>query len=542
MVLSGSYTNNHFADSVNTGGGNHTSPAGVWMSLYNSPATVGGIFPTTAEEFGEMYGDFDTAFDQELAIGITCVECFFYLDTYSTVNPDWGDNSNLESYLFEFRSVLASSGWGKNRRNMMGRFKIDPNNANNINLEIYLRVGSPSSADSNSTQTNTFTFVNVQNYLNLNQWYHLIMRVDYTDPDANGVEVLIGNTGKTKTGASSGVSESDTASLTTVPSEINEGSYLRESIAFNDNEFTPFTIFIGRQNQTIDNSGHRVAIGTQALSNSDSNIDRKYARSFIGGLAEFRFWKSGLTNVKSHFELQNSKFIPVVYSSTGDYPDLVHCLRLNESSPSQGSDFIDVGQYNMSFAGDTYVGNIDSEAGYPYDIASFSGDPPSPKYFSGHAAGHAEGIDFFGQQFATGIGGVPYYREALPAELGAVPPPAGFDQLAENNTPVRIAIRDYYNGLVYLLPGTGTVQDDVPDDIDESLGLAGIGLFVRTDVFYPLTGKDVVYSQFYLIENASLIEGLDNINYYASSISGPSIIVVNDSGVGFITESEALGG
>jgi len=543
MVLSGSYNNYHLADSVNIGGGNQPNATGIYLGAYSSLAGL-GFFPTNDTEKDLAFGHNGSAMNYDAAYGITCMEIFFYLDTHTIQNPSWGGNSSRFSYLFYTRSEFTD---GSNSRTLTQVFFSM--NGSNLDLNLTFKVLSPSSTSNNQQRTSKIILTSVNNYLNTGQWYHLVVRLNDQDTNIFENEVLIGNTGKNKDGTSSAVSESILdGDFGTANSDVNNGKYIRITQILenqDNNQVTTYAMFVGRNNPSHSACRLVFGLGTQGNVNSVTN---RLARNLIGGIAEFRLWNSTRRNAKSYFELQNNKFEPVVYSADGDYPDLAHCFRFNETGVTSATDYVDVGQYNGIFTDSrSHISDLDPsyppyETGYPYDIDPFSGDPPGPKYFSGHAAGHADAIDFFGQQFATGVGGVPYYREALPAELGAVPPPNGFEELAQDNTPVRIAVRDYYNGLVYLLPGTGTVQEDLPDAIDTDLGLEGIGLFVRTDVFYPLAGKDVVYSQFYLIENASLTEGLDNINYYASSISGPSIIVVNDSGVGFITESEALGG
>lgn len=513
MVLSGSYNNHHLN-------------AGYLVNYMDGSFQQSGFFPTSNNEQDIMWWNGGNP-----GIGVTCFEGFFYLSSYPT-------DGNSNKLMFRARSQRTTNSGTNNFEMLYIRFDRDGD------ITVYVRRTSPSSENQNGTGTHTIIIPNMGNILNLNEWYHLVIRMYAPSPSSDNriTEVLIGNTGKNVDGTDhEGVASTlDGSNFAT--NNANGQYYFRASANSTDSEGGPLALFFKwNSNNAEDNSSTiRASIGTNG--NSTGNLDNN---AFPGGIADIRFWKSDIFNTKSYFELESNKNKPVVYSPDGDYPDLLHCFRLNETGVSlSAADYVDVGQYTGRFF-DTHS-NVNSvtpyTAGYPYDLASFVGDPPSPKYFSGHAAGHAEGIDFFGQQFATGIGEVPYYREALPAELGLVNPPDNFDQLAQNNTPVRIAIRDYYNGLVYLLPGTGTVQDDVPDDIDNDLGLGGVGLFVTTDVFYPLTGKDVVYSQFYLIENASLTEGLDNINFYASSISGPSIVVVNDSGVGFITESEALGG
>lgn len=511
MVLSGSYNNHHLN-------------GGYLVNYQDGNFITSGFFPTSNAEQDIMWWNGGSP-----GVGVTCFESFFYLDSY----PD-GTNR----FLIRARSQRT----GNNAEVFYVRFDRDDD------ITVSVRRTSPNSANNNGNGSQIIIIAGASDILNLGEWYHLIVRM-HAPPILGGgtsdqriIEVLIGNTGKNVNGTdhAGGTSTLEAGNFAT--DNANGQYYFRASANFNDGQGGPFAAFFKWNSTDVETNTNtvRIAIGTNS-----NNLNTLNSAIFPGGIADVRFWKSTVFDTKSYFELENNKNKPVVYSPDGDYPDLLHCFRLNETGASlSAADYADVGQYTGRFF-DTYS-NVDSvtpyAAGYPYDIASFVADPPEPKYFSGHAAGHADAIDFFGQQFATGVGGVPYYRQALPAELGAVPPPNGFEELAQDNTPVRIAVRDYYNGLVYLLPGTGTVQEDLPDAIDTDLGLEGIGLFVRTDVFYPLAGKDVVYSQFYLIENASLTEGLDNINYYASSISGPSIIVVNDSGVGFITESEALGG
>lgn len=514
MVLSGSYNNHHL-------------DAGYLINYQDGNFQEAGFFPTSNAEQDTMWWNGPSgSTSYSSGIGVTCFECFFYLSSYPT--------GTSNRFIIRARSYKS----GNNHEMFYVRFDRDDD------LSVFTRRISPNAPNNNGAPGGTLVIPNLPNIVNLNQWYHLVIRMYAPDVSSNQriIEVLIGNTGKNVDGTDHGGGASTLDGNNFATDNANGQYYFRADDIKSDNQGGPFALFYRYNDADVetDTNSIRIAIGTTSM-----NMDNLDSQIFPGGIADIRFWKSDIFNTKSYFELENNKNKPVVYSPDGDYPDLLHCFRLNETGTSlSAADYVDVGQYTGRFF-DTYsnVGSVTPySAGYPYDIASFAGDPPGPKFVTGHAAGHAEAIDFFGQQFATGVGGVPYYREALPAELGVVTGVNGFDQLSENNTPVRIAVRDYYNGLVYLLPGTGTVQEDVPDDIDENLGLDGIGLFVTTDVFYPLAGKDVVYSQFYLIENASLTEGLDNINYYASSISGPSIIVVNDSGVGFITESEALGG
>jgi hypothetical protein len=81
-----------------------------------------------------------------------------------------------------------------------------------------------------------------------------------------------------------------------------------------------------------------------------------------------------------------------------------------------------------------------------------------------------------------------------------------------------------------LLPGTGQVLQD-----DETNAY-----YLQTVPFYPLARRDVVYSKFYIIENNSLIDGGDFINYYANPSHGPFIYVVNDTGRAFFGDPRDL--
>jgi hypothetical protein len=83
----------------------------------------------------------------------------------------------------------------------------------------------------------------------------------------------------------------------------------------------------------------------------------------------------------------------------------------------------------------------------------------------------------------------------------------------------RFAVEDYYNGLTYLLPGTGYVSVDTEGVADWYISLTG---------FVCNADKDVVYSRYWLI-NAEALEG-GTIQYYASPPNGPHHIVQHETG------------
>ena len=507
MVLSGSYNNYHLAS---TAGG---SPSAYLVNFQEGDFEDSGFFPTSNAEQNTMWWNGSTA----SGIGITCIECFFYLDQYPTSgNP----------YMFRTRSRRVN-----NNNNTNTSDSLYVRLLNDGTFRVFVRAISPNGQNNDGTNGRTIDIVNANNFLNIDQWYHLVIRISPSTGDNKVVEVLIGNTGKNIDGTDHGGAVSNL----TVPFSTqnpNEESYYRAADEYEDNEGGPFALFFkwNSTDMSANTNQIRIAIGTDPQNNS-TRLD---GRSIPGGLAEFRFWKSNILNTKSYFELENNKNRPVVYSPDGDYPDLVHCFRLNETGASlSAADYTDVGQYTGRFF-DTYS-NVDNitpyVAGYPYDIASFTGDPPEPKYVTGHAAGHADAIDFLGRQFATGVGGVPYYREALPNKpFNAINGITDFDQLADDQTPVRIAVQDYYNGVVYLLPGTGVLGQD-----DETNAF-----FIQTPVYFPLSGQDVVYSTFYLIENNSLIDDGDFINHYANTSQGPYSYVVDDTGRAFLGNLDAL--
>ena len=533
MVLSGSYNNYHFADSVNTGGGNQPEATGIFLGA-SATLAGSGWFPTNDTEKDLAFGHNNSTLNYDAAYGITCMEIFFYLDTHTIQNPGWGGNPNEYSFLFYTRSEF--SGFGS-RTLAQIYFSM---NGSNLDFNINIKAGSPNSITNDQLKTSKFILTSVNNYLNTGQWYHLIVRLNDVSVGVFESELLIGNTGKNKDGTSSAVPESILdGNFATNNSEVNNGKYMRvaqniESSTSGGTQITTYCMFVGRNEPTHSQCRVIIALGTQG---NVSNFNNRLARTFIGGISEFRLWNSTRRNAKSYFELQNNKFEPVVYSSTGDYPDLAHCFRFNETGVTSATDYVDVGQYNGVFTdGQSHISDLDPsylpyEAGYPYDIASFSGDPPGPKFVTGHAAGHADAIDFFGQQFATGVGGVPYYREALPNKpLNTVGGIESLDQLhEETGVPVRVAVQDYYNQLIYLLPGTGEVLEDDQNN-----------LYIQTPVFYPISGQEVVYSTFYVIENISLTTDTDSVNAYGSPSQGPYIYVVDDEGRAFLGNVNAL--
>ena len=74
MVLSGSYNNYHLAS---TAGG---SPSAYLVNYQEGDFEDSGFFPTSNAEQNTMWWNGSTA----SGIGITCIECFFYLDQYPT--------------------------------------------------------------------------------------------------------------------------------------------------------------------------------------------------------------------------------------------------------------------------------------------------------------------------------------------------------------------------------------------------------------------------------------------------------------------------
>ena len=533
MVLSGSYDNYHFADSVNTGGGNQVSQAGIYLGTIQESLSSLGWFPTNDTEKDLAYGHDSNTMDYENAIGITCMEISFYLDTYTVVDPAWsGSNSGLKSYLM-FSKVHFTD--NSNARTTTQIWFTDLNDGT-TSLSINVKAPSPSGTTNNQIKTAKFIINNIQDFLNLHQWYHLVIRLHNPTGDRFEAEILIGNTGKSKDGTSSGVTESILQNPFGLGnSSVNAGFYIRFVALLEDgNQLTCIDMFMGRNSPAHGECTLRFALGTQA---SQSSVGNKLARNFIGGLAEFRLWKSKRRDARAYSALQQDKFLPVVYDQTGDYQNLAHCFRLNQTGVTTATDYTDLGEYNAIFtdAGSSLALSEPSylpyETGYPYDISSHVGATGEIRFVTAEAIGSATALDFLGQQFATGAAGQPYYREALPdKELNAIPGIADFNELASDQIPVRIAIDDYYNGLRYLLPGTGQVLQD-----DETNAY-----YLQTVPFYPLAGRDVVYSKFYIIENNSLIGGGDFINYYANPSHGPFIYVVNDTGRAFFGDPRDL--
>jgi hypothetical protein len=239
-----------------------------------------------------------------------------------------------------------------------------------------------------------------------------------------------------------------------------------------------------------------------------------------------------MASVINYGKLESLKTVPV----DGDqHADLVHCFRLNETGASLSvADYEDVGVLNGTF--ESAVSNISStspDSGYPYDIVGQGPSGPTDHKVSATIAGQSTIYDFYGRPFGVDGDGNTVYREKLFIAERSINSQldvnGDLDQLQADG--LRIAVTDYYNGKTYLLPGLATINEDTEDGSDFYLSLSG--------TFICNSGQDVVFSNYYLVENDPLYEvdpanNLPSVSYYLSTNQGPSHYVGSETGNIFV--------
>jgi hypothetical protein len=504
----GSYDPYHLG---NTGHTDATEGAGAYLGWWNESHQAHGLFPQTQTELEGMWAD---------KIGVTCIETFFYIARF--------DNSGMKyQFAVDLRQRIPLAGQN-NTTNICGyQLRLTATTTNELRVRFGYVLGDPGT---NGWSGNTILAVNnVDNWMSPDEWYHSVLRYN---SGANQWEWLVGRLGKNSNGTDAGGTVDSLNNVFWGPGESQNthlaGSYFRMAQNETDPANGPLLVFMARETDTDDSS----LIGSSGLSgffgtqhNNTASI--KLDRSWPGGHCEHRFWKSSINNSRTHAQLENLKNTDV----DGDqHSELVHCFRLNETGASLSvADYEDVGTLNGTF--ESAVSNISStspDSGYPYDIVGQGPSGPTEHEASATIVGMARTYQFYGEEFGVDMDGNPAYRDklftndriveqlmnySLEELLGAGGNPVGF----------RFAVKDYYNGLTYLLPGTGYVSEEPAD------GATDVDWYINLTSFVCNAGKDVVYSRYWLI-NAEVLERDNKIQYYASPPNGPHHIVQHETG------------
>lgn len=496
----GSYDPYHLG---NTGHTSATQGADAYLGWWLESHQAHGLFPQTQSELDGMWAD---------KIGVTCIETFFYISRF--------DNSGMKyQFAVDLRQRISlENGTASNICGYQMRLSATTNNPLRVRFG-YVR----GNLDTNGWSGNSILTVNnVDNWMSPDEWYHSVLRYNSTDSQW---EWLVGRLGKNSNGTDAGGTVDSLNSGFWGPEEGDTthtpGKYFR--IAKNETSPAngPLLVFITRETDTdgsslIGTSGLSGFFGTQQV-NTDSS---KRTRSWPGGHCEHRFWKSHINAAISYERLESLKTVPV----DGDQQaDLVHCFRLNETGASLSvADYEDVGVLNGTF--ESAVSNISStspDSGYPYDIVGQGPSGPTDHEVSATIAGMSRTYQFYGEEFGVDMDGNPVYRDKLFTAGRDVEQllSQSLEGLLGDGMGFRFAVEDYYNGLTYLLPGTGYVSVDTEGVADWYISLTG---------FVCNADKDVVYSRYWLM-NAEALEG-GTIQYYASPPNGPHHIVQHETG------------
>ena len=508
MVFSGTYSGVHYYKNDNT-----TNSLQTHQQVDGGNFTELNVFPTTADEQSAMwYRDGNTN-----PTGITCIELFFYAASY---NPS-DISGTMEIIDIKGRTENQNPNLPNLNVSNLFRVRLDDYGGNDSNSRIEVRVGYTSSAGSNSPIASndirnlTMRTPNISNVLRANEWYHLVVRLNR----AGSVwECYLGHMGVDSSGATVVAVTKAVLSDTTTNDNPHAGDYMKWTGSTIDGFSGPCAAFYPFQTRVLSDGKGTYSIGNRAQDNQNGN------RAFDGGLAEIRFWKSSVNTLRSLATIEGLKDVAVVHE---DYPELVHCLRLNEGAVSQ-ADFVndfykDVGQHDITFE---RARAINSEAGYPYDITS-QADPGvggNEWEVAGTCAGESVYLDFYGQHWANDLDGNPIYREQpdLPLVGGGGPPGIEHYTGEEN---IRAIVRDYIRpDLLYYLPGTGVVEVD-----SESNGVHTQSLVLPR--FNILSGHAAVFQNVYLFDNGLLLnKEATQYEYFANADLGPYVFTEQDTG------------
>lgn len=502
----GSYDPYHLGDRAHN---TATEGANIYIGWWNESHQSHGLFPQTQSELDGMWAN---------KIGITCIETFFYISRF--------DNSGM-NYQF-----VADARQQSTTKVCMYQLRLRAN-TNDLRVRFGYVLGDDGSNEW-SGDTN-ISVSSVDSWINTDEWYHSILRYNSTDSQW---EWLVGRLGKNSDGTDAGGTVDKLDGAFWGPNENDTvhtpGKYFRMFKSVGNTDLVgPILLFMHRQtdnnnNSMLNTSGLAGFFGTQQNNNSTN----KRERSWPGGHCEHRFWKSHINSVRTYGQLENLKKTGV----DGDqHPDLVHCFRFNETGASLSvSDFVDVGTLDGTF--EAAVSNIDSnspDSGYPYDIASQDPSGPIDHTVSASIVGQSTIYDFYGRPFGVDGDGNTVYREKLFTAERSINSQldvnGDLDQLQADG--LRIAVTDYYNGKTYLLPGLAIINEDTEDSSDFYLSLSG--------TFICNSGQDVVFSNYYLVENDPLYEvdpanNLPSVSYYLSANQGPSHYVGSETGNIFI--------
>jgi hypothetical protein len=500
----GSYDPYHLGD---TGHTTATRGAGAYLGWWLESHQAHGLFPQTQSELDGMWAS---------KIGVTCIETFFYISRF--------DNSGTNyQFAVDIRQQSNSKICGY-------QLRLRNNNALRIRFG-YVRGNTGTNGWSGNVALET---ADVNNWMSPDEWYHSVLRYNSTDSQW---EWLVGRLGKNSDGTDAGGTVDSLNGTFWGPQEGDTthtpGKYFRMIRGETDPANGPILVFIHRQLDNNDNS----MLGTSGLAGffgtqQNNSPSSKLNRSWPGGHCEHRFWKSDMASVINYGKLESLKTVPV----DGDqHADLVHCFRLNETGASLSvADYEDVGVLNGTF--ESAVSNISStspDSGYPYDIVGQGPSGPTDHKVSATIAGQSTIYDFYGRPFGVDGDGNTVYREKLFIAERSINSQldvnGDLDQLQADG--LRIAVTDYYNGKTYLLPGLATINEDTEDGSDFYLSLSG--------TFICNSGQDVVFSNYYLVENDPLYEvdpanNLPSVSYYLSTNQGPSHYVGSETGNIFV--------
>lgn len=512
MVFSGTYSGVHYYkndDLANFLQTHQQGDGGAFTDL--------NVFPTTAAEQSAMWHRENNT----NPTGITCMELFFYAASYAP-----GDISGTME-IIDIRGRWQGS--ASVSIDHVFRVRID-DYSNDARTRIEVRVGYTSSAESATPNTSdnvrvvTMRTPRIDEILRINEWYHLVVRLNrVTELDAEGLplsglwECYLGHMGVNSSGATVGAVTKAVLSDTTTNNNPHDGNYMKWTGVTAPNA-GPCAVFYPFQTRALSEGKGKYCIGNRAKGNPAGN------QALAGGLAEIRFWKSSVDTLRSLATIEGLKDVAVVHE---DYPELVHCLRLNEGAVPQAdfaNDFYkDVGQHDITFE---RARTITSAAGYPYDITS-QADPGvggNEWEVAGTCAGESVYLDFYGQHWANDLGGNPIYREQpdLPLVAGGGPPGIEYYTGGES---IRAIVRDYIRpDLLYYLPGTGFVEPD-----SQGGGVHTYSLVLpRFDI---LSGHAAVFQNVYLFDNNNLLnKQATEYEYFANADLGPYAFTEQDTG------------
>jgi len=508
MPGTGVYTPYHLGDVDHTA---VDQGANSYVGIFNHDHVAQGFFPLNSTEVEAMWVDKE---------GITCVEMFFYLSHL---------NQGQASFLADIR-IKGTGGTAK--KSLQVRVKVKSNKLSLKNKFYYVRSSNDSDTSSGEITLESALFPT--DWIFDDEWYHWILRWNSGNTQW---EWLLGRLGKNSDGTdAAGVTPDNITNGFWGPQETYNAPgnerYFRMYHGDTDPEVGPLLLFWDVQDLNgtpLADSKTSIFLGTQQHSSSATRT----TKSIAGGHCEHRFWKSGMDSVRTYAQLEAGKN-EAFGGSPGGVPQtaLAHCFRLNNTGISRGSEYIDAGSYSAAFHRN-YCSLASRDLGYPYDITSQDPSGPIDHTVSASIVGQSTIYDFYGRPFGVDGNGNTVYREKLFTNERSINSQldvnGDLNQLQADG--LRIAVTDYYNGKTYLLPGLATINEDTEDGSDFYLSLSG--------TFICNSGQDVVFSNYYLVENDPLYEvdpanNLPSVSYYLSANQGPSHYVGSETGNIFI--------